>query len=147
MDDQQLNQLAESLESLVDDNSGKLRTVETKAPGLLFTTGDRAGMIQLAACCLRAAAAPITDDHSSRPVQLAESVDQGVMQDKSDRRIGFFQRVESFPDYSAFVEERKRRAKNTDTFFLFGCALILFVFLVPFVIGLTVISVTLMGVQ
>jgi hypothetical protein len=89
-------------------------------------------------CC---PASRITEDFSSRPKSLVEKRVQQVFNPnkKNEFLLGFFQRVDSFPDYSKAFEERKRKAATTDRLFLFGCAFAVFLFLMPFCIGVGVL--------
>ena len=129
MSEERISQLADELESLAAGEKAQLRSAEHSPPGWIFVSGNRAALLRLAACCLRASLGTIGPDHSARPVQLDDAIDQGIMPEKHDRRIGFIERVESFPDYEAVLQDRRRRSKAVDRWILVGCALFIFFFI------------------
>ena len=87
MSDQRISQLADELESLAGDEKALLRSAEDNPPGWIFVSGNRAGLVRLAAFCLRASLAPLGSDHSGKAVMLDDSIDQGVLPNENDRRI------------------------------------------------------------
>jgi len=141
MDESQINEIADRLDSLAGSDPADIRTVGGKPASCLFVFGNQTGFLRLAACCLRAAVSSLTDD--SRPVTLGDSVHQQFdPAEKQSFVFGFFKRVESFPDFDKTLEERRRKAEITDRWFLFGCALVAFLFLMPFFIGVGVLIAT-----
>lgn len=128
MSDAKIQQLIELLKAIEQPEQCRSHTVVCKPGNMVFVTASRAGFIRIARACLEAAVQPIEEnDCRSKSVEFMTGEEQ-VLQEPHDYTIGFFQRMETWPEPKEFIEERVRRGRKADRMVLFGCGLAIFLF-------------------
>jgi hypothetical protein len=140
MDDEEIHRLADAIEATADLSGAKSKLHQGKSPPLRITA-NRAGFLRLAGMFLRAATLTIPDDDCrSKSLALDERLEQVGGTQEADRFIGLLQRMETWPEPEAMIEQRKRRARANNPLPLMACALVAFVFLLFFIIGVGVVG-------
>lgn len=139
MDNEELRRIADIIESTADLGGATSKLDQGKSPALRLTA-NRAGFLRLAAMFLHAATLTIPDDDCrSKPLAVDQRLEQ-IGGTDADRFIAFAQRMETWPEAEAMIEQRKRRTLKNDLLPLLGCGLVAFVVLLFFMIGVGVVA-------
>jgi hypothetical protein len=126
MNDNQLQQLIDSLRELEQPEQCRSHIVVGRPANMIFITANQAGFIRIARACLEAASHPIEEnDCRSEPVSLMTG-DEQVMLGPHDLVFGYLQRMETWPEPNEFIKERESRARKADRMALLGCGFVIF---------------------
>ena len=139
MNDDHIRQVIVTLDAeIADAGDARVHFEQVKPPYCILATANRAGLLRLARTSLLAALEPmIADDCRSRPMHDPDLVQ--VREGKSDRFLGFIERMEAWPEPVELIQERRRKAYRQDRFALLGCGVVACVLLTVFMAGLIAI--------